>query len=576
MRPLEKDGTFGAKSRMEYILDNNGEKIKLPSGRYKTKKVTITDWDDRGNAEIWRKGWADTLNKHLKHFNHEEQVDHRSYERQGLEILPTIHLGATAHALEQKGIHTERGDINRAIIAENERIKNINKEIRKAKKEKYEILNPPPPPKPQFLIDVENSIKAKESPGYEHWCRIFNIQQMAKTLIFIQENGYTDIKSLQTAHQNASNDVTNTQNRITEIKGELKTLRKQKEATETYRRTVDTWKEYNSNKWWRQSSKDKFYEENKADIEAYKSARDYIYTELKLEKFPSLKKLSGEISTLTAEQKELEKALPTARQKANSLNVVTHNARMILGYNKLEQQHIDPIASVQDRRYTNNIADVPVCKSSFVAARKAGETPQYFQNLYLNKECAEAIKSAVDMQMAMNKNEMETATRIIETYGIERVKWVLATIIANDTSENFAPHKEWAVKIKLPNEPIDKPVFEIGDGKKKYYPNFIRAVQIKDAEIRYNKGEKLSHEDNMAVAKLKADAHNKRNEERREQTVVAHELTTPTAYRSQAAHSTPSQQKPAQQSPQQQAPQNTTPTIEAPSPPKKKVYNRGR
>jgi len=46
MRPLERDGTFGAKSRMEYILDDNGEKMKLPSGRYKTRKITTTDWDN--------------------------------------------------------------------------------------------------------------------------------------------------------------------------------------------------------------------------------------------------------------------------------------------------------------------------------------------------------------------------------------------------------------------------------------------------------------------------------------------------------------------------------------------------
>jgi len=56
MRPLEQDGTWGAKSKMEYILDDNGERINLPSGRYKTTKVTTTDWDSRDNAEIWRKG----------------------------------------------------------------------------------------------------------------------------------------------------------------------------------------------------------------------------------------------------------------------------------------------------------------------------------------------------------------------------------------------------------------------------------------------------------------------------------------------------------------------------------------
>lgn len=32
------------------------------------------------------------------------RVDHRSYKRQGVEEIPTIHLGAGASALEKKGI----------------------------------------------------------------------------------------------------------------------------------------------------------------------------------------------------------------------------------------------------------------------------------------------------------------------------------------------------------------------------------------------------------------------------------------------------------------------------------------
>ena len=173
MRPIEKDGTFGAKSRMEYIFDDNGERIKLPSGRYKTKKITATDWDDRGNAEIWRKSWADTLNKHLEHFSHEIRVDHRSYERQGVEQIPTIHLGAVAHALEQQGIRTERGDRNREIEKNNARLRNLNKAILTTKKERHDILNPP---KPQFIINLENSIKAQNSVGYEKWATLFNLQ----------------------------------------------------------------------------------------------------------------------------------------------------------------------------------------------------------------------------------------------------------------------------------------------------------------------------------------------------------------------------------------------------------------
>ena len=80
MRPFERDGTWGVKSKMEYILDDNGERMKLPSGRYKVKKITTTDWDNRDNAELWRKNWADILNKYLDIEGH-IRVGHRSYER---------------------------------------------------------------------------------------------------------------------------------------------------------------------------------------------------------------------------------------------------------------------------------------------------------------------------------------------------------------------------------------------------------------------------------------------------------------------------------------------------------------
>lgn len=45
----------------------------------------------------------------------QEKVDHRSYQRQGIEQIPTIHLGVSATQMEKKGIATDRGNINRDI-----------------------------------------------------------------------------------------------------------------------------------------------------------------------------------------------------------------------------------------------------------------------------------------------------------------------------------------------------------------------------------------------------------------------------------------------------------------------------
>ena len=56
-------------------------------------------------------------------------IDHRSYERQGVEFLPTVHEGATVRAMEKKGIRTEKGEFNRWIRATNAVIRDIKKKI---------------------------------------------------------------------------------------------------------------------------------------------------------------------------------------------------------------------------------------------------------------------------------------------------------------------------------------------------------------------------------------------------------------------------------------------------------------
>ena len=85
MRPLNEDTTWGAKSKKEYILDENGI---------------------------------------------QDKVDHRSYQRQGIEQIPTIHLGVSATQMEKKGIATDRGNINREIKHQNMILKEISRRIK--------------------------------------------------------------------------------------------------------------------------------------------------------------------------------------------------------------------------------------------------------------------------------------------------------------------------------------------------------------------------------------------------------------------------------------------------------------
>ena len=81
----------------KHILDRDGNKIYDPKKRqYKCKSVPATDWNEQTKAEEWRAAWAEICNSYLEKGNHTERIDHRSYERQGIDLIPTVHLGVAA------------------------------------------------------------------------------------------------------------------------------------------------------------------------------------------------------------------------------------------------------------------------------------------------------------------------------------------------------------------------------------------------------------------------------------------------------------------------------------------------
>ena len=130
MRAIDEKGKWMPKSRKVYDLDENGERIKLPSGRWKSHKESTVDWNEQYHAEEWRHGWEVIQNKYLELAGSAERVDMRSYERQGLDIIPTVHMGAAVSSLERKGIQTNIGNLNRDIKAANRMMNAIRSTIK--------------------------------------------------------------------------------------------------------------------------------------------------------------------------------------------------------------------------------------------------------------------------------------------------------------------------------------------------------------------------------------------------------------------------------------------------------------
>jgi hypothetical protein len=129
VRPLERDGAWGAKSRKEYVLDKHGERVKLKNGAYKTYKVSTVDWNEPTKAEGWRAAWTEAVNTTLEKYGFDKRIDHRSFERQGKEEIPTVHLGVSTSQMERKGVSTNRGEINREARRFNASLKKLQSRI---------------------------------------------------------------------------------------------------------------------------------------------------------------------------------------------------------------------------------------------------------------------------------------------------------------------------------------------------------------------------------------------------------------------------------------------------------------
>ena len=130
MRPLNADGSFGPKQRREYVLDENGDRIRDENGNYVFNAVHTTDWHEPETLEAWREAWCNLVNGKLEEKGLDCRIDHRSYVRQGLDLIPTVHEGPNVRKMEAKGLATEKGQLNRWIRATNRLMADLKRKIK--------------------------------------------------------------------------------------------------------------------------------------------------------------------------------------------------------------------------------------------------------------------------------------------------------------------------------------------------------------------------------------------------------------------------------------------------------------
>lgn len=347
VRPINEDGTWGQKSKKEYILDEKGEKVLNKNGKPKTRKVELTTWNDKGNVEKWRENFSDLCNEYLAKNKIEKRVDHRSFKRQGIKQIPTIHLGASASAMERRGIRTEKGDINREIKRQNELLKNIGNEIKKitswlagfkdklkesyreykdqSKKQienesglfnLYEYLS--------FYQEMQENNRAELSFYGKRNKAIYDLKRYASGISYLRENKIKTISDLQ-GHINTlrskNSDIYKT---IKENSQKIEDLNKCLAYAKTVRKTKATYQEYESKKIFKES----FYKNNQKEIDQHIRARNLI-EKISRKKNLREKEWLGEIKNLEDEISKLNTESEKIRERYKEINHIKYAVEVV-------------------------------------------------------------------------------------------------------------------------------------------------------------------------------------------------------------------------------------------------------
>ena len=323
MRPLNEDKTWGAKSKKEYILNKNGEKVKLKNSNYKTRKINTVDWNEQDKAEHWRKAWADITNKYLEENSIQEKVDHRSYQRQGIEQIPTIHLGVSATKMEKKGIATDRGNINREIKHQNMILREISRRIKallnwirgigKEEKEETDNLKSTLPPNENILSIFENLIRKnadKHNTDLEKYIESYQFLK-EKNIIFVSELK-ENIVTLRDKNYKTTRAIKDTEKKIDDRVQLI-------DQAEKYLEYKDTYKAYIKLK---KNKQDTFYNEHTAEIILFESAKKYLKENLGESETLNISKWKSEAIVLKKEKDSLYSQILDMRKEVEQAEKV--------------------------------------------------------------------------------------------------------------------------------------------------------------------------------------------------------------------------------------------------------------
>ena len=176
-----------------------------------------------------------------------------------------------------------------------------------------------------LIIDIQNSIKAQESKGYEHWAKINNLKEAAKTLNYLTENNLLQYADLEKKVEDIHSSYARTGEELKRVEARLREVQPLIKNISNYQRLKPVYDAF-------QKAKDKasFRSKHEAELVIFEAARSTLLAVQGDRKLTRLKSLQAEQERLTQEQQRLYNERASLKKQAKQIDTIKANVDLFL------------------------------------------------------------------------------------------------------------------------------------------------------------------------------------------------------------------------------------------------------
>lgn len=185
----------------------------------------------------------------------------------------------------------------------------------------------------RLVVDLQNCVKAQQSEAYAQKVKISNLQQMAKTIAYVQEHEYGSQENLLEAFEEVSAKLTDARKTLKETETSLRDINQQIHYTGQYLANKKVYIQMVKSK-----NKGKFRNEHSSEIALYEAAQKFLKAKNPDRQFPSIKDLKAEKEKLTIKRSAQKDTYNYFRDYQKELRTVCSNVDSILGISRIRQQ----------------------------------------------------------------------------------------------------------------------------------------------------------------------------------------------------------------------------------------------